>query len=102
VLLGILPLAGCGSGSPTIDVVHGDPASKKLSVSVNTCNRNPSVEAKESTEEIRLTVTADDPSGDGVDDCMDFDDVTLESPLGDRIVIDEATDEQVEVVPLED
>ncbi len=32
---------------------------------------------------------------------MDYDNLTLETPLGDRIVIDDSTDEPVEVAPLE-
>jgi hypothetical protein len=93
---------GCGSDPPTIDIVYGDPESTHLWVSVNTCNRNPSVEAEETAEEVRLTATADEPSGDGEDDCLDSDDLTLETPLGDRIVVDDSTGEQVEVAPLED
>ena len=34
--------------------------------------------------------------------CADGDDVTLATPPGDRIVIDDSTGEQVEVAPLED
>lgn len=95
-------MAGCGADAPTIDIVYGDPESTRLEVSVNTCNRNPSVDAAETSEEVRLTATADEPSGDGEEDCMDSDDLTLETPLGDRIVVDDSTDERVEVAPLED
>jgi len=101
-LLGVLLVAGCGADAPSVMIVYGDPESTRLEVSVNTCNRNPSVDAEETSEEVRLTVTADEPSGDGENDCADGDDVTLEAPLGDRIVIDDSTGEQVEVAPLED
>lgn len=94
--------SGCGADAPTIDNVYGDPESTKLSVSVNTCNRNPSVDAEETTTEVRLTVTADEPSGDGQDDCQDYDDLTLETPLGDRIVVDDSTGDQIEVAPAEE
>jgi hypothetical protein len=50
---------------------------------VNTCNKNPTVDAEETTEEVRLTTTADEPSGNGEDDCRDSVDLTLETPLGD-------------------
>ncbi len=69
---------------------------------MDVCNRNPSVDAEETTEEVRLTATADELSGDGEDDCRDSVDLTLEAPLGDRIVVDDSTGEQVEVAPLED
>ena len=100
-LLGVLLVAGCGGDAPSIVIVYGDPESTRLEVGVDTCNRNPSVDAEETTEEVRLTATADEPSGDGEDDCRDSVDLTLETPLGDRIVVDDSTDEQVEVAPLE-
>jgi hypothetical protein len=100
-LLGVLLVAGCGADAPSIIIVYGDPESTRLEVSVNTCNKHPVVEAEETTQEVRLTVTADEPSGDGEGDCADGDDVTLEAPLGDRIVVDDSTGEQVEVAPLE-
>lgn len=101
-LLALLLVAGCGADAPTIDIVYGDPESTRLEVSVNTCNRNPTVDAEETSEEVRLTVTADEPSGDGEEDCMDYAVLALETPLGDRIVVDASTDQQVEVAPLED
>jgi hypothetical protein len=97
----LVALSGCGSEAPTIDIVYGDPQSTKLSVSVNTCNKNPVVEAAETSDEVRLTATADEPTGNGQDDCMDRDGLTLRAPLGNRIVIDNSTGQQVEVAPLE-
>ncbi|MCZ3388036.1 MAG: hypothetical protein LH645_02675 [Actinomycetia bacterium] len=101
-LLGMLLVAGCGVDAPSIVIVYGDPESTKLTVGVDTCNRHPLVNAAETTEEVRLTVTADEPSGDGGEDCRDSVDLNLETPLGDRIVVDDSTNEQVEVAPLED
>ena len=101
-LLGVLLVAGCGADAPSIIIVYGDPESTRLEVSVNTCNKHPVVEAEETKQEVRLTVTVDKPSGEGEGDCADGDDVTLEAPLGDRIVVDNSTGEQVEVAPLED
>ena len=101
-LLGVVLVAGCGADAPSIVIVYGDPESTKLEVGVDVCNRNPVVDAEETTEEVRLTATADEPSGDGENDCRDSVDLTLETPLGDRIVVDESTGEQVEVAPLED
>jgi len=93
--------SGCSADAPSVVTVYGDPDSTKLEVGVDTCNRHPVVDAEETTEEIRLIVTADAPEDDE-GDCRDGDDVTLEAPLGDRIVVDDSTDEQVEVAPLED
>lgn len=75
----MLVVAGCGADVPTIDIVYGDPGSTRLSVSVNTCNMSPSVDAEETSEEVRLTATADEPSGNGEDDCLDSDDLTLKT-----------------------
>lgn len=94
--------SGCYKDEPLILEVHGDPESTRLSVGIGTCNMHPSVAAEETTEEVRLTVTADEPSGNGRDDCADSDDVRLDTPLGDRIVIDDSTGKQVEVAPLEE
>lgn len=101
-LLGVLPMAGCGGDAPSIVIVYGNPDSSRIEVGVDVCNRNPSVNAEETTEEVRLTATADELSGDGEDDCRDSVDLTLKAPLGDRIVVDDSTGEQVEVAPLED
>jgi hypothetical protein len=92
--------SGCSEDAPSVIVVYGEPESTRLEVSVNTCNRHPIVDAEETPDEVRLTITADDRENAG--DCADGDDVTLEAPLGDRVVIDESTGEQVEVAPLED
>jgi hypothetical protein len=101
-LILLVVCSGCGSDAPSIVIVYGDPDSTQLEVGVDVCNRNPSVDAEETAEEVRLTATADEPSGDGEDDCRDSVVLTLEAPLGDRVVIDESTGERVEVAPLED
>lgn len=98
----MLLVAGCGGDAPSIVIVYGNPDSSRIEVGVDVCNRNPSVNAEETTEEVRLTATADELSGDGEDDCRDSVDLTLKAPLGDRIVVDDSTGEQVEVAPLED
>jgi hypothetical protein len=40
-------------------------------VGVDVCNGYPTVDAEETTEEVRLTATADTPSGNGEDDRRD-------------------------------
>ena len=99
----LLFLAACsGSEAPRIVAVYGDAASTRIEVGVDTCNLNPVVLAQETTSEVRLSVTADEPSGDGAEDCADSDWVRLESPLGDRVVIEDSTGEQLEVLPNEE
>lgn len=100
--LALLMLAGCGADEPAVVTVYGDPESTRLEVSVDTCNRNPVVTVEETSDEVHLTVAADEPSGDGVDDCMDGAVVSLDAPLGDRTVVDDSTGERVDVNPLED
>lgn len=100
--LAVLLLAGCGTDAPRVLAVYGVPESTALEVGVDTCNRNPVVDAEETTEEVRLRVTADEPSGDGAEDCRDSVRLTLEAPLGDRVVVDDSTGEQVPVTAAED
>jgi hypothetical protein len=100
ILLG-LPLAACGSETLTVQELHGDPRSTQLEVGVSTCNRDPWVDVEETGDEVRLTVHAEEATGTGTDDCQDGVDVTLEAPLGTRTVADTATDEALEVLPLE-
>ena len=90
-----LVMAACSSTThPGVLEVHGDSASTELVVSVDSCNQDPKVEADETSTEIRLKVTADADTGD---DCIDIRKVTLGAPLGDRVVIDEASGDKLEV-----
>jgi hypothetical protein len=97
VAVAALGLTACSSTThPRVLDVHGDPTSTVLTMSVESCNQHPEVEADETSTEVRLTVTAD---ADTVEDCADGAKVSLEAPLGDRVVIDEASGESVEVLP---
>ena len=100
MLLG-LPLVACGSETLVVQELHGDPKSTLLDMGVSTCNRDPWVEIEETSDEVRLTVHGEEATGTGTDDCQDGVKVTLEAPLGTRTVVDTATDEALEVLPLE-
>ena len=103
VVTALVVLAACTErGAPEIVAVYGDAASTRLEVGVGTCNVNPVVLAQETTYEVRLSVTADEPSGDGTLDCQDSDRLRLEEPLGDRAIIEDSTGEQLDVLPLEE
>lgn len=93
-----LVLAGCGSSTIEIVEVFADPTSTRLELSVDSCLADPTVEAKETDREVRLTVTGDEASGN---DCLDSASVTLSKPLGDREVIDASTGESVQLSPPE-
>ncbi|MGC1208814.1 MAG: hypothetical protein WA880_12745 [Ornithinimicrobium sp.] len=88
---------------PIVQNVHGEPDSAELDLGVNTCNQNPRAEAEraeaeETDAEVRITIVADEIDGNGRDACADDTRVTLDEPLGDREVIDEAMGESVQVL----
>lgn len=87
-----------GSSDAPITAVYVEPGSKRLEVSVGTCNQQPQVTAIETTEKVRLRSNEKVPRG-SVDDCLDSDVVELDRPLGSRVVIDDATGEQIQVLP---
>lgn len=104
--LAVLVLAGCGSepseprgpSGPMLNEVFGEPGSAELELGVNTCNQNPRAEVEETVTEVRISMVADEIDGDGAGDCSDGTRVTLDEPLRDREVIDNATGESVEVL----
>lgn len=92
-----LVLGGCSfTTHPSVLDVAGDPASTELIMSVESCNQDPKVTAEETLTEVRLRVTAD---ADNDDDCLDSASVSLEAPLGDRAVIDDASGNRLPVRP---
>lgn len=76
--------------------VYLRPDGRELEVGVGTCNQSPQVTAVETADEVRLS-SNEVLSRGGSDECLDNDTLTLEAPLGDRIVIDEATGDAVRV-----
>jgi len=94
-----LLLSGCADDAPRVVAAYGDPESTRLEVGVDTCNRSPRASVVESDTQVRVTVVADEASGNGSNDCLDNTDVTLSRPLGTRTVVDEGTGESVAVEP---
>jgi hypothetical protein len=88
-------LGGCVGEPATIVEVYGRPDSRELELGVSTCNADPTVSVEESASEVRLKVLAREARSGG--DCRDGVIVTLDAPLGNRSVIDEATDEVLSV-----
>jgi len=77
----------------------GDPASTRLELNVASCNENPTAEVLESNTEGRVQVTSGRWFGRNTDDCADGVVVTLSEPLGTRTVVDQSTEQTVEVRP---
>lgn len=92
-----LVLSGCGEDAEVqISEVYGGADSAVLEVGVTSCNGEPTVRAEETAAQVRLEVDADTGSGN---DCADAAMVTLSEPLGEREVVDAATDEVIELLP---
>lgn len=76
--------------------VYVRPDDRQLEVGVGTCNQDPQVTAVETEAEVRLSSNEVLPRG-ASNDCQDVDIVTLDAPLGERKVIDEASGDEVRV-----
>lgn len=93
--LGLAVLAGCGSDTPRITEVAGEPGSARLVVTADTCNAHPGASVEESASSVRILLRASRSWGDA--ECADSVVVELDAPLGSRAVVDGATGETVEV-----
>jgi hypothetical protein len=62
-------------------------ADDQLGVSINSCNKHPTTEVVESPETVTITAYAPPPGING-EDCADGVLVTLDQPLGDRLLVD--------------
>ena len=100
LVAGTVLLAGCGSDTPRVTEARGHPESTRLVVSGDTCNAHPSASVEESDRQVRVLLRASRSWGDA--DCAATVVITLASPRGTRAVVDGATDERVEVLPLRD
>jgi hypothetical protein len=99
---GLISACGTANGTPTpeavttpisINELFGDPDDRRLALGVNSCQDDPKVDAVETDDEVRLTVTiVGERSGL---ECQDSVDVVLNEPLGNRQVRDMATQEIV-------
>ena len=95
----LLASTGCDGGSRSVFAAYGDAASTRLELSVASCNENPTADVVESDTEVRVLVTSGRWWGRNADDCADGVVVTLNAPLGTRIVVDRSTGQTVEVSP---
>lgn len=97
--------SGCALVSHQSDVailqVHGEASSNELDLSIDSCNAELAVAVDEGDEDIVLTVSMKPQLGDGREDCLDSAKVALTRPLGERVVIDTATGEELPVTPPE-
>lgn len=92
-------LSGCsGTEERAIVNVFGSPSSTVLSVSIDSCNSDPSIEVLESEEEVRLTARIENSLSDE-DDCRDSKEVRLDRALGSRVVVDGKTNRTLTVLP---
>lgn len=89
----------CSSTPAKVFEVYGDADSTELELAVTTCNVDPKVTAEESSTDVRLTVHAELDRNSN--DCADSARVILKEPLGSRVVVDEATDAELVVLPPE-
>lgn len=92
-LLGGLTIRG------TVEVVAADlVADDVVMLSVGSCNGDPRVAVlEEDDQQVRVEVNASSTPFGGGDDCLDIVEIQLQTPLGDRDLIDLDTDEPVSV-----
>ena len=100
-----LVLSSCASDEPgavEIPFAATSEGSTTLGVSVNSCNSSPPPTVEilaQGDSSVEVRAVADDSSSD---DCLDSATVCLDAPLGDRTLIDDATDEEVTVEVIAD
>lgn len=100
VAIGGMLLSGCGAADPRIIEVYGEPSSYLVEAAVNTCNQHPRLFVEESVDQVVVTLIVNDLDLNR-GDCSDGAVVTLGEPLGERVVIDGATGEPLNVLPAE-
>jgi len=97
-----LIVAGCGGddddGTTRVYAAELRPNGQTLRLELGACNTTEQVaEVTESETEVRVTVT----TRGGIEaDCVDFMTVELTERLGQRPLIDDPTDTEIEVEPL--
>jgi hypothetical protein len=90
----LLISACAGQNELTIgEIISVNEDGQQLTLIINSCHANPKVDVDGSADEVILHARG----GGTSDDCADVGTVTLREPLGDRVVIDAATDRPVRV-----
>lgn len=97
----LLLLGSCSSQHVRIVEVWGNDSETRLDVVIASCNKDPTVDVQESIEEIHLRVQVQSRLELFSGDCLDGVSLELAKPLGERTVVDGATDEAVTVQPRE-
>lgn len=93
VVVALLLVSGCGLGwkDQPISTVEVSDDERTLVIGYH-CDVDASLVAEESPDEVRLIFPV---HGGNRGDCADFEEVELDSPLGDRQVIDALNDEEI-------
>lgn len=93
VVIALLLAGGCGLGwkDQPISTVEVSDDERTLVVGYH-CDVDASVVAEESSDEVRLIFRVD---GGNRGDCADVEEVELDSPLGDRQVVDASNGEEI-------
>ena len=81
---------------------HGAANSTKLELGLASCDESPQAGVVETADEVRIHVVLQSPAEGVRGDCVDILILTLEQPLGGRVLIDGATGEAVHVGSLEE
>lgn len=86
-----LSLSACGGATAGVTSVYGTADSDQLEVRVDTCEVSKGdVTASETATEITIKV-----EGEHGENCRGTAVITLDAPLGDRAIIDDATGDEV-------
>lgn len=97
-ILSIFVLAGCqGTTSVPINAVYGESESANLELAVGSCDAHLKATLDESASAVRIRVEKEDDSEDSGGDCQDSINVELSTPLAGRKVVDDSSDQTVEV-----
>lgn len=91
-----------GSRRAAVDVVEAELRdSLRLTLSVDSCNGGPELTRLEETaDEVRVEVVSDAPLFRGREDCLDSVEVRLDEPLGDRVLRDLHSGQDVTVTQI--
>lgn len=90
------------TGRGQILEAHGAASSTKLELGLASCDEAPQAGVVENDDEVRIHIVLHSPAEGARGDCRDILIMTLQQPLGERALIDEATGEAVHVGPLEE
>jgi hypothetical protein len=93
-LAAALVVIGCG-GTRDAEIIDATLSADELTLglTVGACNGDNRATVIEDSDNVRVRVETSDPSGD---ECADGLEIKLESPMGDRFLIDDTTGDKVD------